>query len=806
MNDNSDVDNLKDELTLDVKARMLAEEKFLESESVLRSVIDNIQDIFYRSDNSGKLVIVSRSWLELAGYDSFDECIGKDIAETFYYNPDERDNFLEMLRRDSRVTSYEIVLKKKDGTPIVMETNSHIYYDRDGNPAGVEGILRDMTGHKKAEQELRRSEEMMKAIVNASPVPMFVIDREHHVILWNRALEENSGVSADEIIGTDLHWRAFYESKRPCLSDLIVDGDWAKLEELYGGKYTPSSLIEGAYEAFGFYPEMKGGIWLYYTAAPIRGEDGEITGAVETLIDITESKKSEKVLQESEERFRTIFDNSPLGIVLTTLDGYIISANRFFCDMMGYGEEEVIGLTVADISFEGDYEKENPMVRKLYDSRYNYYTFEKRYRKKGGDCIWGHVSITYIHDTEGRRVSAIAIIENISDRKKADEEIKRIENQLIQSQKSEALGILAGGIAHDFNNILAAIIGYGGLAKLHIKNPDKALSDIDEALKSADRAKNLVNQILAFSRKTMFNYAPVELYSAISDSLKMLRSIIPADIEIRENIEENIMVMSEPTQIHQILMNLGINAVQAMEKEGGILTVTLGGVTVSGEDAKTLELSPGQYAKLSVSDTGYGMTPDVVKRIFLPFFTTKEVGRGTGLGLSVIQGIIKKHEGTIICKSTPGKGTIFDIYIPAIKTVFETPTKSREEDIITGSGSILFVDDEPAIVAMVTEMLKTLGYNVVAETSSVKALELFMENPGNYDLVITDMTMPVMTGDRLVEKIKAVRGEIPVIICTGYSERLSEKRIREIGVFKLCMKPLDLKSTAAVIHEVLHGK
>jgi PAS domain S-box-containing protein len=698
------------------------------------------------------------------------------------------------------------VLKKKDGTPLLVETSSHLYYDSNGNVAGVEGILRDITERKLAEDELRRSERLLNSIINASPIPQFVINREHRVIHWNRALEKYSGIPAEEMIGTSGHWRAFYKKARPCLADLLIDKKNEMISVWYEGKYKNSGIIDYAYEAVDYFPDMKNGIWLYFTAAPIFDERGEIIGAVETLNDVTESKKNEEVIKESEERFRTIFNDSPLGIVQTTLNGRILSANKVLCDMMDYDNDEIVNLTIGDISFEGDFEKERPLVRKLRDGSSNYYSFEKRYRTRKGEAVWAHVSIAYIHDSKGQPSSAIGIVENITDRKIAEDEIKRMENQLIQSQKAEALGTLAGGIAHDFNNLLAAIIGYAELAKIHIDNKDKAIREINEVLKASDKAKNLVNQILTFSRKTRIDYTPVELYSAITDSLKMLRSVIPADIEIRQSLEEKVIVMSEPTQIHQIIMNLSINAAQAMEREGGVLAINLSSVNLGNDDAAHLELNPGYYAKITVSDTGMGMPGEIRDRIFLPYFTTKEKGRGTGLGLAVIHGIVKKHEGTIVCQSTPGKGTVFDIYLPEVKTISEIPSRPHDEQIITGKGTILFVDDEPSLAAIASEMLKTLGYNVISETSSVKAFEIFMEKPDTFDLVITDMTMPVMTGDRLAEKLMSVRGDLPVIICTGYSERLSDERINELGIRRLCMKPIELKTMAEIIHEVLNRK
>ncbi len=935
-----DIDKLKEELAREKEARALAEEKIHKCEADFHAVIDNIQDVYYRTDLNGILIMGSRSWLEISGYDSIDECLGKNIAETFYFDPGEREAFLAILSRDGSVTNYETVLKRKDGSPITIETNSHIYYDSEGKPAGVEGILRDISERKAAEEELRRSERLLKSIVNASPIPQFVIDREHRIVHWNRALEEYSGINADDMKGTKMQWQAFYGSERPCLADLIIGEEPDALGKWYSGKYRRSSLIEDAFEAVDFFPDIRGGTWLYFTAAPIRDESGAVIGAVETLEDITGNKRFEDELRESrkeigrhafflealltaipipvfykdkegkylgcnelyseimgiererfigktvfdlwpgemaemynakdrellesgrtqvyeykiksssgeirsvifrkslfsnedgeiggivgayfditdqkaaqealklsEEKFRTIFNDSPVGIVQTTLDGHILSANRAFCDMMGYSGSEIQELTIADISFEGDFEKERPMVRKLHDGLTSYHSFEKRYRTRSGECVWGHVSIAYIRDEAGKPLTAVGIIENISDRKKADEEVKRMENQLLQSQKAEALGTLAGGIAHDFNNILSAIIGYTELAKIHVAKPAVASAELDQVLKASDRAKSLVNQILAFSRKASIEYTPVDLQFAISDTLKMLRSVIPSDINIVPSLKENIVILSDPTQVHQIIMNLSINAAQAMEKDGGTLSVELDSVVIGDGDTKFLpELTPGDYALIRVRDTGLGMSEEVRERIFLPYFTTRETGKGTGLGLAVIQGIIKKHKGTIICRSEPGAGTTFEIYLPELKAVMDIPVSSADEEIVRGRGRILFVDDEPSLTAMGSEMLKTLGYDVLTENSSVKALDIFTANPYAFDLVITDMTMPGMTGDRLAERIKSLRGDMPVIICTGYSDRISDERIKELGVSMLIMKPVEMRHLSSAVRKILTGE
>jgi signal transduction histidine kinase len=413
--------------------------------------------------------------------------------------------------------------------------------------------------------------------------------------------------------------------------------------------------------------------------------------------------------------------------------------------------------------------------------------------------------ISAIRDHEGKLVGIHGVSRDITERKRAEEEKKGLEAQLAQAQKLESIGTLAGGIAHDFNNILSAIIGYTELAMDDVSDPKKARSNLKEVLKAGDRAKNLVHQILAFSRQTETKHSPLALQTIIKETIKMMRSVIPATIEIRQNFIDSGIVMSDATQIHQIMMNLCTNAVHAMDKTGGVLEVSLKRVSVNGDaEIHNLDLSPGSYLRLSVSDNGQGMTPEVMARIFDPYFTTKEVGRGTGLGLSVVHGIVKSHGGVITCKSTPGEGTIFDVYLPEIDTGKEKLEPLEKESLPTGTERILFVDDEPVLIDLTKKRLENLGYTVITRTSSIEALELFRNNPDKFDLVITDMTMPAMTGDKLTQKMMEIRQDIPIILCTGYSELISEEKAKKIGVKEFIMKPIVIEELAKTIRDVLN--
>jgi nitrogen-specific signal transduction histidine kinase/ActR/RegA family two-component response regulator len=400
----------------------------------------------------------------------------------------------------------------------------------------------------------------------------------------------------------------------------------------------------------------------------------------------------------------------------------------------------------------------------------------------------------------------LSLCRDITERKRAEYDRKRLELKLIEAQKMESIGTLAGGIAHDFNNILSAIIGFSELASDSASDPESVKRDLKEVLKASIRAKDLVSQILTFSRKAEVKYTPIVLRTAIRESFQMLRHVLPSTIEIKQNLPDSGLVLADSTQIHQVILNLCTNAAHAMGEEGGTLEVSLSRVNLFSGEAHDLEVPPGTYLKLSVSDTGLGMTEDILQRIFDPYFTTKEKGRGTGLGLSVVQGIVKSHGGAVTCKSSPGVGTDFNVYLPEIMPEKESTEHQEEKYAIMGTERILFIDDEQVLVDLAKNMLVKMGYDVITSTSSVDALELFRTDPHKFDLVITDTTMPVMAGDKLAQKIMEIRQDIPVILCSGYSEHVSEEYARRIGIRKFVLKPLEMNVFASIIRKVLDEK
>ncbi len=399
--------------------------------------------------------------------------------------------------------------------------------------------------------------------------------------------------------------------------------------------------------------------------------------------------------------------------------------------------------------------------------------------------------------------SRLYIFRDITRNKMMEKERIAAEVKFQQASKMESIGTLAGGIAHDFNNILTSVIGYAELALDDVEKGSRLEDNLQEVYTAGLRAKDLVKQILTFARQAGEELKPVQVNILAKEALKLLRSSLPTTIEIKQDIESDSLIMADPTQVHQILMNLCTNAGQAMEEEGGVLRVGLTDVRLDADFTKTYEdLKPGDYLKLSVSDTGSGISPEVMKSIFDPYFTTKAPGEGTGMGLATVHGIVKRYGGEIVVDSEVEKGSIFTVYLPITKK--RTDAESYQTEALPfGTEQILFVDDELPIAAMGGQLLEGLGYQVTVRTSSVEALALFRSKPDDFDLIITDMTMPNMTGDKLAAELMKIRPGIPVILCTGYSKKISNEAALDIGIKAFAYKPTVKADFARTIRKVL---
>ncbi len=509
-------------------------------------------------------------------------------------------------------------------------------------------------------------------------------------------------------------------------------------------------------------------------------------------------KKAEGAMHRQNQALEQSFD----GIAISDLDGNLQFVNKAFANLHGYKKEELHGRHWSVFHTKEQLDKELlPLIKETKGS--GRCMDEVGHVKKDGTTFPTLMSASILKNENSIPVGLISISHDITERIQAEKRGAELETQLRQAQKMEAIGTLAGGIAHDFNNILAAIIGYTELSLLDVEKGEILYRHLNEVLNAGVRAKDLVQQILTFSRQTEQELRPVDAKLIIKEALKLLRASLPSTIEIRQDIKNDALVRGDVTQIHQILMNLCSNAGYTMQETGGVLDVKMRDVELDSYFASLYpDIKPGPFVKLTVSDTGSGMTPDVLERIFDPFYTTKDKGEGTGLGLSVVHGIVKSYGGIISAFSEPGKGAVFNVFLPTIKMKVKDEAVD-ERPIPKGSERILFVDDEKSLVDMKKEILESLGYEVTARSSSVESLELFKNQPDNFDLVITDMTMPYMPGDELAKELISVRSDIPVILCTGFSARISEEEAKKIGIREFVSKPILKRDIAEAIRRVL---
>ncbi len=513
--------------------------------------------------------------------------------------------------------------------------------------------------------------------------------------------------------------------------------------------------------------------------------------------EVAERRLAEKELRKSRERYKTLTDNLHVGIYRNTAgpEGHFLEANPAIVEIFGFeNKDDFLKINVSNLY-------QNPADREKFNEKMRTIGFvrneELQLRKKDGSPIICSVSAVAVKDEQGKVKNYDGVIEDIT-------ELKQLENQLHQAQKMEAIGTLAGGIAHDFNNILSAIMGYAELSKMEVPQEGQLKQNLNEIYNASIRAKDLVNHILAFSRQSGLDQKSIQIGPIVKEAIKMLRASLPTTIEIRHQIDAHAdTIKADATQIHQVLMNLCTNSYQAMMAKGGILQISLSNAHVNASQAgRNPDIRPGHYLKLTISDTGQGMSAHVLKRIYEPYFTTKAKGTGTGLGLAVVHGIVKSFNGTIKVKSKPNEGTIFEIFIPRVKKAIKSASRLRE-NLQTGNEKILLVDDEQAIVDIGKQMLERLGYTVSTRTSGVEALALFKTQPEKYDLVITDLTMPNMTGEVLAKEILKIHSGIPIILCTGFSEQLTKEDAIEIGIREFMMKPIALYQMAKTIRKAL---
>ncbi len=641
-------------------------------------------------------------------------------------------------------------------------------------------LRREIRKYIQTEARLHYSKERYQVLISNASDLRYQTDLDGNITFVSPSVHNLFGYMEKEVMGKNIAEKFYVRPEER--TDLLI-----QLQE------------KGHVENFKIQIKRKDGsfCWASTNAHFLKDQDGIIIGIEGVTKDVTERELAMIALQESEKRFKTIFKNATDGILLADMNRNFFDTNKKMSKMLGYSQNEIRTLSVSDIHPEKELSHVLRLFKKMETGEISV-AIDVPVKMKNGNIFYADISSTPIE---------IAGQNYIMGTFRDTSEFKKLETRLQQAQKMETIGTLAGGIAHDFNNILFPILGFTEILLENDSLDRSSRASLNTIYSGALRAKDLVKQILTFSRQDKNELKLIKIKPIVKEALKLIRSSIPTTIKIKQDIQEDCgIIKADPTQIHQIIMNLSTNAYHAMEGIGGELKVVLKKVKISEDDTVISGIKPNTYTCLTVSDTGKGMDKNLINKIFNPFFTTKEKGKGTGMGLSVVHGIVKSVNGEIQVSSVPEKGTKISIYIPEEMNSYEKDYCPKKESIPCGTERILLVDDEKDIITMEKQMLEHLGYQVTSRTSSIEALEAFRVNHNKFDMVITDMTMPNMTGDKLSLELIKIRPDIPILICTGFSELISDEKAASIGIKGLIFKPVARRDLAIKIHEVLGHK
>lgn len=858
------------------------------SEERFKSVFNTMADTYYRTDTKGDVVWVSSSALRLLGYDSVDELIGLNLANDLYVNPEQRYELLNLLQKQGKVIDYKVALKGRDGRTVIVSTNSKFYRDENDEIAGVEGICRDVTDQEFYKKSLEESEAKLNAIFNAARDGIIVTNAK------NRKL-----VTANQEASRMLQY-TIEEFKELSVKDIHPEKDLPHVIDSF------DKIAEGRLDIAENIPVQRKDGSVFFAdislSPPLQiGSDSYLIGVFR---DITKKKQIEDFLRESEERFRSIFEYGPLGIVIVSKELKYIKANNYFCNMSGYKEEELLKMMVTDITHPDDIQQDRENAAKLLRGDIETYNTEKRYIKKNGDIIWVSLRATMIRDKEDKPLYFLSYAKDITKRKRAEKllrdsevllrsvfdsipglltvhdkdlrvvlsnwknheyipaekrqgspfcyevymqrdtpcvpcqamevfkkgtsvrlerknpidnivreinaypifnssgevimvaeyihditERKMLEEERLKSKKLESLGLLAGGIAHDFNNMLMAILGNISIILYQNDPKDKRTDEFLEIKKAAERARELTQQLLTFSK----GGAPIRRPSSLEHLIKETATFMLRGSKIKysfESPQKLWRVNIDKGQISQVVQNLVLNTIQAMP-EGGELVI--GARNFVADEYCTLPLEKGKYVEVTFKDQGTGIRKEHLHKIFDPYFSTKK--QGSGLGLSIVYSIIRNHEGFITAKSIDNQGATFIFYLPA--TIDREDIVQPEwENISSCSGTVILMDDDESVRRVASKMLTELGFEVVLADDGKKAIQLYIErlqSGKKTDAVILDLTVPGgMGGEETIKQLKVIDPKVKAFVSSGYAHGPIMAQSQQFGFIDVIPKPYEI--------------
>jgi len=754
------------------------EEALRESEAKYRGFFSTSRDCVFITSPDGRWIDFNESAIELFGYDSREALFDVPIPQ-LYANTEDREALLDLIQQQGFVKEHPVKLKRKSGEVFDSLITTSCLRGANGSVREFAGTIRDITELKKAQEALRAAEERYRSIVEESFDGIF-LQKGTKIVFANSRLCELLGCERSELEGLE-HWLIYH----PDYHDITHSRAEARMR----GEAVPSQyeVMLQRKDGSSFHGE------ILAKAVEVGGEPG-----VQVWVrDTTAQREAEQELRRSEERYRTLFEESKDGIFLTADDGRVLDANQSLLDMLGYTLDELLGLNIVEVYVDpSDREKYRRAIKKTGSVK----DYPIRFRKKDGGEIHCLETASVRLGPDGAIVGYQGIIRDVSEQ-------EHLQEQLLQAQKMEAVGTLAGGVAHDFNNILQVALGYSELILGDEDLPQRFKPDLQKINESVRRGADLVQRLLTFSRKTPSNPQPLSINHRINEIGKMLKRTIPRMIDIQLVLGEDLAAINaDPTQVDQVLMNLAVNSRDAMP-DGGKLVIETANVLLDEQYArKHLEAKPGHYVLLMVTDTGSGMDKDTLEHIFEPFYTTKEAGQGTGLGLAVVHGIVQQHGGFIRCYSEPGAGTTFKVYFPALFSDRESEDRVAGLWPRGGSETILVADDDEMIRDLCSRILTKAGYTVITASNGKEVLEVYATQAESISLVILDLIMPEMSGKQCLDGLLSLNPSVKVVIASGYSANGPTQDALSTGAKGFVNKPYEIRQVLEVVRRVLDSK
>lgn len=735
--------------------------------------------MFVITDPDGKIEYANPRFSHVTGYDTT-EVIGKNPRFLKSGKMSQKD-YEHLWKTISSGNEWrgEFYNVKKNGDYYWEQAAISPIVDEKGKTINYLAVKEDITIQKQLELQLFREKSFIDSVLE-NLRDIFIIIKDGKITRWNKSTETVTQYSPEKIA-----------EMKP--ADFIVDDQRYLIDEALRW-VNRDSFCTFELDVLTKSDER---IPFEFTLSVVKDPDGVEEGICAIGRNVKRRKTQEEMLVQSEKKYRTLFEESRDVIYISSATGKLLDINPAGVALLGYeSKAALLDVNIAEDLFTDPLDRAR-LVTELDKNGY-VKDYEVTLKRKDGKKLMVQISASTVLNDSDKPKAYRGIIRDITEK-------TQLQQQLLHTQKLEAIGTLAGGIAHDFNNILGAILGYADLLKMDVPENSTEQYNLDQIIQAGMRASQLVKQILTFSHKAEQKFTEVRIAGIIDEVVKLIRATLPSSIEIKTDVaNDRDMVFADASQMHQLLMNLCTNAYHAMQENGcGLLNITSESFATDVEhQVNGFILSPGKYVKISVSDTGRGIKPNILKHIFDPFFTTKPVGQGTGMGLSVVHGIVKSHSGEISVSSEVDNGSVFSVYLPLINQSAQNEEAVREI-ATSGAERILFIDDEEMLVNISKQLLELLGYSVAGFTNPMEALEKFRENSGDFDLIITDLTMPKTNIEDLVREFHETREDIPVILTTGYNNTFTDEKAEAIGIAAFLRKPLKTNELTRAIRLVL---